>query len=94
MAMDPEKLTEYLGKRLTLILLVLDYCTFMAGVIYDSRRKLCLMPQEQKPAEPACKGGGSSDFWTGIRQMDKAALNFGMIVALNIQAKGIKRKSR
>lgn len=48
-----------------------------------------------EPAELYVKGAAVQGFLDGYQTMDTlAALNFGMIVALNIQAKGIKKKKQ
>lgn len=85
-AMHPEKLTEYLGKRLTPILLVLIVGIFIVSLVHpaggaaDPQNLYCEMPMVQ----------GMLD---GYQTMDTlAALNFGMIVAMNIRAKGMKNE--
>ena len=92
-AMHPEKLTEYLGKRLTPILLVLIIVLFAAGVIMTAGGNGVLDASGAEPAELYVKGAAVQGFLDGYQTMDTlAALNFGMIVALNIQAKGIKKE--
>ena len=92
-AMHPEKLTEYLGKRLTPILLVLIVVLFAAGVIMAAGGNGILDASGAEPAELYVKGVAVQGFLDGYQTMDTlAALNFGMIVALNIQAKGIKKE--
>lgn len=85
-ALHPEKLTEYLGKRLTPVLLVLIAVLFAAAL--------------QNPAGPAAEpsqtyaqAASLKGFLYGYQTMDTlAALNFGMIVALNVQALGIREE--
>ena len=85
-ALHPEKLTEYLGKKLTPILLVLIAVLFAAAVINP-------VGDPAHPAELYEKGAAVQGFLDGYQTMDTlAALNFGMIVALNIQARGIRKK--
>ena len=91
--MHPEKLTEYLGKRLTPILLVLIIVLFAAGGIMTAGGNGVLDASGAEPAELYVKGAAVQGFLDGYQTMDTlAALNFGMIVALNIQAKGIKKE--
>lgn len=82
-ALRPDKLTDRLGKVLCPALLVL------IGVIFTG----CLVwpmgpygtPSQAYSAGPAVKG-----FLGGYQTMDTiAALNFGIIIALNIRAKGV-----
>lgn len=82
-ALRPDKLTDRLGKVLCPALLVL------IGVIFTG----CLVwpmgpygtPAQAYSAGPAVKG-----FLSGYQTMDTiAALNFGIIIALNIRAKGV-----
>lgn len=85
-AMHPERLTEYLGKRLTPILLTLIVILFGAA---------CLNPAG-RAGEPAAiygQGAAVQGFLYGYQTMDTlAALTFGMIVAMNIRAGGIKNE--
>lgn len=85
-ALHPEKLTEYLGKRLTPILLVLIIVVFTA----------CLINGPKSTASPAAlyeNGAAVQGFLDGYQTMDTlAALNFGMIIAMNIRAKGIEKE--
>lgn len=82
-ALHPERLTEYLGKKLTPILLCLIILIFAAAVFHPAG----------KAAEPlkAYQGAAAvQGFLDGYQTMDTlAALNFGMIVALNIREKGL-----
>lgn len=85
-ALHPEKLTEYLGKKLTPILLVLIIALFAAAVINP-------VGDPAHPAKLYENGAAVQGFLDGYQTMDTlAALNFGMIVALNIQARGIRKK--
>lgn len=87
-AMHPEKLTEYLGKRLTPILLILIGVVFIA----------CLLKPTGDPGKPASlyeNMAAAQGFLDGYQTMDTlAALNFGMIVAMNIREKGITREKQ
>ena len=92
-AMHPEKLTEYLGKRLTPVLLLLIVVLFGASVIGVIRGNNILDSTGASPAGLYQQGATVQGFLDGYQTMDTlAALNFGMIVALNIQAKGIKKE--
>lgn len=82
-AMHPEKLTEYLGKRLTPILLVLIGVVFAASVLHPAGPAAA-------PAALYESGAPLQGFLDGYQTMDTlAALNFGMIVAMNVRAKGV-----
>ena len=85
-AFRPEKLTDRLGKVLCPTLLVL------IGVIFTG----CLVwpmgpygaPSQAYSSGPAVKG-----FLEGYQTMDTiAALNFGIVIALNIRAKGVDQE--
>lgn len=83
-ALHPEKLTEYLGKRLTPVLLILIVIIFAA---------VCFHPVSGMAA--AAEGYGElpavRGFLDGYQTMDTlAGLNFGMIVVMNLREKGIK----
>ncbi len=85
-AMHPEKLTEYLGKRLTPVLLILIVVVF-AGAVFKSGGPV---PEPVKAYSDLTPIQG---FLYGYQTMDTlAALNFGMIVAMNIRAKGIRQE--
>lgn len=86
-AFRPEKLTDRLGKVLCPALLIL------IGVIFTG----CLvwpigafgMPVQEYITGPVVKG-----FLEGYQTMDTvAALNFGIIIAINIRAKGVDQES-
>lgn len=86
-AMHPEKLTEYLGKRLTPILLVLIVVLYGAALMKSAD------VGAGEPASIYLKGAAVQGFLDGYQTMDTlAALNFGMIVALNIRVKGIQKE--
>lgn len=82
-AMHPERLTECLGKILTPILLILILIVFAASLLH--------------PAGPAAVPGGAyghspavQGFLDGYQTMDTlAALNFGIIIAMNIRVMGV-----
>lgn len=82
-AMHPERLTEYLGKKLTPVLLILIVVLFAATIINPPG----------SPGIPVAiyrKSAPVQGFLDGYQTMDTlAALNFGMIVALNIRARGV-----
>ena len=85
-AMHPEKLTEYLGKRLTPVLLVLIVVLFAAAALNPAG-------EAAAPVEIYRSGAPVQGFVDGYQTMDTlAALNFGMIVAMNIRARGITKE--
>lgn len=85
-ALKPEKLTEYLGKKLTPCLLVLIVIIFVGSLLHPAG-KLAL-PTGGYEELPMIKG-----FLDGYQTMDTlAALNFGMIIAMNIREKGIQKE--
>ena len=84
--MHPEKLTEYLGKRLTPVLLVLIAALFIAAVINPAG-------PAAPPADIYAQAAPVEGFLYGYQTMDTlAALNFGMIVAINVQERGIREE--
>lgn len=84
-ALHPEKLTEFLGKRLTPILLTLILVLFIGSIIRPAGD---FADAKNSYANNAPIGG----FLYGYQTMDTlAALNFGMIVAMNVREKGIKK---
>ena len=85
-AMHPEKLTEYLGKRLTPVLLTLIAALFLAALVNPAGLAAA-------PAEAYASAAPVEGFLYGYQTMDTlAALNFGMIVALNVQALGVREE--
>ncbi|MDO4260551.1 MAG: branched-chain amino acid transport system II carrier protein [Eubacteriales bacterium] len=87
-ALHPERLTEYLGKKLTPILLTLIVVLFAASAAHPAGGAAA--PAEAYGELPLVQG-----FLYGYQTMDTlAALNFGMIVAMNIQARGIREEKR
>lgn len=85
-AMHPERLTEYLGKWLTPILLFLIVFIFV-GTLMKPEGGAAV------PSESYLKMASVQGFLDGYQTMDTlAALNFGIIVAMNIQARGIKKE--
>ena len=85
-AMHPEKLTEYLGKRLTPVLLTLIAVLFLAALVNPAGSAAA-------PAETYASAAPVEGFLYGYQTMDTlAALNFGMIVALNVQALGVQEE--
>ena len=85
-AMHPEKLTEYLGKRLTPVLLTLIVIIFLVSFFHPAGK--AARPQGTYHTMPVVQG-----MLDGYQTMDTlAALNFGMIVAMNIRAKGMKNE--
>lgn len=82
-ALHPEKLTEYLGKRLTPVLLTLITVLFVAALLRPAGSAAA-------PSQAYAHAASLEGFLYGYQTMDTlAALNFGMIVALNVQALGI-----
>ena len=86
MAMRPEKLSDRLGKILGPVLLILIAIIFIG----------CIMKGSQGFGETAAlyraKPAGRG-FQDGYQTMDMiAALNFGIIISMNIRAKGVEKK--
>ena len=85
-AMHPEKLTEYLGKRLTPVLLTLIAALFLAALVNPAGPAAA-------PAEAYASAAPVEGFLYGYQTMDTlAALNSGMIVGLNVQALGVREE--
>lgn len=83
LALRPDKLSERLGKILTPCLLGLILIIFLGCVIHPMG--VYGMPVEAYESNPLVKG-----FLEGYLTMDTiAALNFGIIIALNIQVMGV-----
>lgn len=86
MALKPEKLTDRLGKVLCPILLTLILVVFIGSFFADSFQYGEAIGVYKDI--PLVQG-----FLDGYQTMDTiAALNFGIIIALNIQGKGLKDK--
>lgn len=84
-ALKPDRLTQRLGKVLTPCLLVLIVILFLGCLIHPAGAYGT--PQGQYAAGPFSKG-----FLEGYQTMDTiAALNFGLVIALNIRALGVKQ---
>ena len=82
-ALNPERLTSYLGRILCPILLVLICVVFFGSLIHP----LASYADPQPPYDlaPVIQG-----FLTGYQTMDAiAALNFGAVIVLNLQALGV-----
>ena len=87
-ALRPEKLTDWLGRILCPALLVLIAVLF-AGCILRPAAPGYGTPAEAYAALPAAQG-----VLDGYQTMDAlAALNFGAVIALNLQAVGITEES-
>lgn len=87
-ALKPEKLTQRLGRILCPALLVLIVVLF-AGCILRPAAPGYGTPAEAYAALPAAQG-----VLDGYQTMDAlAALNFGAVIALNLQAAGITEES-
>lgn len=87
LALYPDKLTDRLGKVLTPCLLTLIFIIFI-GCLINPIGKYGV-PLNDYSRNPLIKG-----FLEGYLTMDTiAALNFGIIISLNIKTKGIKEES-
>lgn len=87
-ALRPEKLTDRLGKIMCPILLLLIVVTFIGSLVHPLEGYGA--PQsELYAAAPVARG-----FLDGYQTMDTiAALVFGIIIALNIRARGVEEDS-
>lgn len=86
LALKPEKLTDRLGKILCPCLLLLIAAVFAGCVIHPVGGYGGV--GEVYAANPAVRG-----FLDGYQTMDTiAALNFGIVIALNIRAKGVEEE--
>ncbi len=86
-ALKPDKLTDRLGKILTPILLILIAVIFAGCIIHPAG--VYGHPSEAYQKAPFIKG-----FLEGYMTMDTiAALNFGIIISLNIKAMGVKKET-
>ena len=84
-ALRPEKLTDRLGKIMCPILLVLIVVTFI-GTLIDPLEGYGAPQSALYAAAPVARG-----FLDGYQTMDTiAALVFGIIIALNIRARGVE----
>ena len=84
-ALRPEKLTDRLGKIMCPILLALILVTFI-GTLIDPLKGYGAPQSELYAAAPVARG-----FLDGYQTMDTiAALVFGIIIALNIRARGVE----
>lgn len=82
-ALRPDKLTDRLGKIMTPCLLILIATVFIGSFFYPN-------PITPPPAEIYSKIPIVQGFLDGYQTMDTiAALNFGIIIAINIRAKGL-----
>nr|WP_276857149.1 branched-chain amino acid transport system II carrier protein [Intestinimonas timonensis] len=87
-ALRPEKLTDRLGKIMCPILLLLIVVTFI-GSLVDPLEGYGAPQSELYAAAPVARG-----FLDGYQTMDTiAALVFGIIIALNIRARGVEEDS-
>lgn len=88
LAFRPDKLTERLGKILCPTLLVLIAVIFTGCLIWPLGTGGA--PAKDYASHPAVKG-----FLEGYQTMDTiAALNFGIVIALNIRAKGVQEDAQ
>ena len=86
-ALNPDKLTERLGKVLTPVLLVLIVVIFAGSLIKPPG--LYGTPIKEYASGPLVKG-----FLDGYLTMDTiAALNFGIVISLNIKGMGVRKDS-
>ena len=86
-ALNPDKLTERLGKVLTPVLLVLIVVIFAGSLIKPPG--LYGTPLKEYASGSLVKG-----FLDGYLTMDTiAALNFGIVISLNIKGMGVKKDS-
>lgn len=83
-ALDPAKLTQFLGKFL---------CPTLIGLIAILFLGICLNPlgDAAAPTGAYAQGAFATGFIEGYQTMDTiAALNFGLVIAINIRAFGIR----
>ena len=92
-ALHPERLTEYLGKRLTPILLTLIVIIFVVSLIHPTGSAAA--PVGMYASAPVIHGfqygyPAAQGVLDGYQTMDAlAALTFGTVIALNIREQGI-----
>ncbi len=85
-ALRPEKLTDRLGKIMCPILIALILVTFIACLIHPLNGYGSPAPAYDTPVKAATQG-----FLQGYQTMDTiAALAFGIIISLNIRARGLR----
>lgn len=84
LSMRPDKLTERLGKILTPCLLILILIVFAGSVVSPAG--------SYGPSYPGYNNNPfAAGFLGGYQTMDAiAALNFGILIAMNVKAKGVK----
>ncbi|MBM6704533.1 branched-chain amino acid transport system II carrier protein [Sutterella massiliensis] len=83
-ALNPEKLTQRLGKYLCPALIVLIFVLFL-GILFHP------LGEAAAPGSAYVHGAFATGFIEGYQTMDTiAALNFGLVIAMNIRAFGIK----
>lgn len=86
LAMHPDKLTDRLGKVLSPCLLLLISIMFVGCLLHPAGGY-------GKPLGEYASSALAAGFLDGYQTMDTiAALNFGIIIALNIQTKGVTEK--
>ena len=85
-ALHPERLTDFLGRWLSPILLILIVSVFV-GTLLKSPGEAAAPASAYQSMAPV------QGFLDGYQTMDTlAALNFGLIIAVNIRAKGITKE--
>lgn len=85
-AFRPDKLTDRLGKVLCPALLILIGVIFIGCLIWP-------MGPYGSPSEAYRSGAAVKGFLEGYQTMDTiAALNFGIIISINIRAKGVEQE--
>lgn len=85
-SLKPERISDWLGKMMTPCLLVLIILIFVGCIFWP-------VGQWAEPSALYQENPVSSGFLAGYQTMDTmAALNFGIVIALNIQAKGVKHE--
>ncbi len=88
MAFNPDRLTDRLGKILCPTLLFLIFIMFAGSVFHHQ-------PVTGGPAGAYNGAAAVTGFLEGYQTMDTiAALNFGIVIALNIRALGVKEDSQ
>lgn len=83
-ALDPEKLTQRLGKYLCPTLIVLIALLFLGILVHP-------LGDAAAPTAGYAQGAFAMGFIEGYQTMDTiAALNFGLVIAMNIRAFGVR----